>query len=262
VHGTSFSRGGMPFPIIVLFLVMLTGCATTPMKADMDTLASDEEVSLRLDLAESYLVAGEPRRTLKELLVIESQARTISRYHNLIGHTYLRLGEYEKAEQSFAQTVQLEPEFAEAYVSLGIAQISQGKGEPAEKSFKEALSILTYLTPEYAAYNLALLYRSQGKTTEAVEYARIAVEKNWRYIPGYLLLSDLLNRQGKTRDAISLLQQGSEADLNNVQISLRLAESLLRVGDIDEAKRWFRQVIETSPDSEEAKVANEYLEML
>jgi Tfp pilus assembly protein PilF len=261
VRSTSL-RQATSFPVIVLVLALLAGCATTPKRADTDAPASEKEVNIRMDLAESYLGSGEPRRTLRELQLIETKARTIPRFHNLLGHTYLRLGEYEKAEQGFAQTLKLDPEFSEAYVSLGSAQARQGKYDLAEKSFKQALEFLTYLTPEYAAFNLALLYRAQDKVPQAVEYAKIAVEKNWRYIDAYLLLSDLLNRQGKTREAISWLRRGSEADLNNVQITMRLAESLLRIGENEEAKKWFRMVIETSPDSEEARMANDYLEML
>ena len=254
-------RPALILPMIVLAMVLLTGCATTP-KQNREDPISEQEVGIRMDLAESYLAAREPRRTLRELQLIETQARAIPRYHNLLGHTYLILREYERAEQSFAQVVKLDPEMAEAYVSMGFAQARLEKIDAAEKSFKQALEDLTYLTPEYAAFNLALLYRSQNKLPEAVEYAKMAIEKNWRYIDGYLLLSDLLNRQGKTREAISWLRQGSEADLENVQISLRLAESLLRVGEIEEAKKWFRMIIETSPGSEEARMADDYLEML
>jgi type IV pilus assembly protein PilF len=261
VLGTSLRRIALPLPILfLLVLPLLAGCAAK--RVDPDAPATAQEVNIRMDLAESYLVIREPRQTLRELLPLENQARTIPRYHNLLGHTYLLLREHEKAEQNFAQTLKLDPDFAEAYVSLGIAQMAQGKTDHAENSFKEALSILTYMTPEYAAFNLALLYRSQDRIPQAVEYAKLAVEKNWRYIPAYLLLSDLLNRQGNTREAISWLRQGSEADLDNVQVTLRLAESLLRIGEIEEAKKWFRMVIETSPDSEEAKVAGDYLEML
>jgi Tfp pilus assembly protein PilF len=255
-------QAALALALALVLAVSLTGCATAPKKAGNDTPATQQEANIRLDLAESFLGNQEPRRALKELQLIESRARHIPRYHNLLGHTYLRLEEYAKAEQSFAQVLKLDPDFAEAFVSMGTAQVGQGKDDAAERSFKQALEVLTYLTPEFAAFNLALLYNSQGKQGQAEQYARMSIEKNWRYIPGYLLLADLLNSQGKSRDAVAWLRKGTEADLNNVQITLRLGESLLRLGETEEAKKWFRLVVETRPDSEEAKVAKEYLEML
>jgi type IV pilus assembly protein PilF len=266
VHGTRLQRALPRQAFLALALAFflaasLAGCATAPRKGGMDTPATQKEANIRLDLAESYLGNKEPRRALKELQLIESRARHFPRYHNLLGHTYLVLNEYDRAEQSFAQVLTLDPDFAEAFVSLGTAQAFQGKLEMAERSFKQALEVLTYETPELAAHNLAQLYFSQDRLGPAEQYAKLAVEKNWRYIPGYLLLSDLLNTQGKSREAVAWLRKGTEADLNNVQVTMELGLSLIRLGEFDEAKKWFRHVIQTSPQSDEAKMASDYLEM-
>ncbi|MFP4070452.1 MAG: tetratricopeptide repeat protein [Desulfovibrionales bacterium] len=249
--------------VTVLLGAGLQGCATVPGSGNtLDTNISSQEVNIRLDLAESYLNSGEPRRALAELKLIEKRARNQPRFQYDLGLTYLGLKEWEQAAQNFQKAVKLDPEFAEASVSLGHAYAAMGQLDRAEEAFKYALGILTYLTPEYAAYNLALVYSAQGKTERAEEYARMAIERNWRYTPAYLLLSDTLVAQGKTSEAIAWLKRGTEADLENPALLLRLGENLLREGEPEEAKQWFARVIEISATSKEAKVARDYLEIL
>lgn len=245
-------------------LTGIQGCATTPQGSgnSIDHNISPQEVKIRLDLAESYLNSGEPRRSLKELMLIKSKAQHQPRFHYALGLTYMSLKEWDKAASSFEKAVRLDPEYAEAHVSMGNSYAAMGRIDQAEEAFKKALDILTYLTPEYAAYNLASLYSHQGRHQLVEEYARMAVEKNWRFTPAYLLLSDALIAQGKTSEAIEWLKRGTEADLENLPLLLRLGENLLRAGEPEEAKKWFERVIEISATSEEAKVARDYLDIL
>jgi tetratricopeptide (TPR) repeat protein len=93
----------------------------------------------------------------------------------------------------------------------------------------------------------------------------LSIEKNWRYIPGYILAAKLYLQKGQLNEAINLLKQGVEANPENTQIILNLAEYLVRTGDPDaneQAKKYFRQILKLNPACQEAQVARDYLDFI
>jgi Tfp pilus assembly protein PilF len=245
--------------LLLLAVLFLVACAP---KIGPEEIVTPEQVQARLELAERYLVEGEPRLALQQLLLIEPKAKDNPRLYFDLGLTYMAMGEDPKAEQAFLKAIQLDQNYAEAWNNLGQIYLVQGRYSQAEQAFKKALSILTYLTPEFAAYNLAQLYLKQGQPDLALKYAKLSIDKNWRYIPGYILTAKLYLQKGQLIQAVNLLQQGVEANPENPQIILNLAEYLVRAGENEQAKKWFRQILELDPSCKEAQVARDYLDFL
>ncbi|MFW5791124.1 MAG: tetratricopeptide repeat protein [Desulfohalobiaceae bacterium] len=246
--------------ILVFLAVSLLGCAASTGKRSEQ--ATPGEVQARIELAESYLASNDYRNSLKELLEIEEQSGNNPRFLYDLGITYVGLREYERAAQALERAVDLEPDYGPAWNLLGQAHIAQGNVEPAIDAFERSMGIMTYLTPEYPAYNLAKLYQSRGEQDKAIAHARMALDKNWRYTPAYLLLADLLLEQGRTGEAIEVLTRGAEANPKSTEIILRLAENQLRQGNTAEARNWFQHIIMLDPESDAAEVAEDYLDLM
>ena len=249
------------FSLVLLWLFILA-CAPS---AGLKERITPEQIQARLELAERYLVEGKARLALQQLLLIKPESENDPRLYFDLGLTYMALGEEQKAEQAYLKTIQLDQNYAPAWNNLGQLYVVRGSYSRAEQAFKKALSILTYLTPERAAYNLAQLYLRQKRMDLALQYARISIKKNWRYIPGYILAAKLYLQKGQLNEAINLLKQGVEANPENTQIILNLAEYLVRTGDPDankQAKKYFRQILKLNPACQEAQVARDYLDFI
>ena len=104
-------------------------------------------------------------------------------YLNL-GHAQCNLSLYEKAAESYEQSIVLDPEFFESYTCLGWAQYNLGLYEAAIESYKRAIE----LNPDDAdsvpggelsigrAYNnLSLAYYTLGRYQDAIESCKQAI---------------------------------------------------------------------------------------
>jgi Tfp pilus assembly protein PilF len=223
---------------------------------------SPEEIAIQLDLAESYIRGGKNRPALEKLLLVKKDAANNPRVFFDLGHVYSLMGEYPKARENFEQAVHLEPRFGDAWNYLGQVCTALDDDEGAQRAYAKALDIPDYLRKEYPAYNLADLYAQKGDLAQAETYARMAVDKNWRYIPAYLLLGKILIDQDRVVDAQKWFEQGAESDLENTSIMLALGENLIRLDRIGEARQWFKRIIETAPTSDDAVMARSYLESI
>lgn len=244
-------------------LFLLPACSHNPDPGSMDQpRMSSEEISIQLDLAESYIRGGKNRSALEKLLLVKKDSENNSRVFFDLGHVYSLMGEFPKARESFERAVHLEPRLGDAWNYLGQVYVALDNDTAAQKAYTKALDIPNYLRKEYPAYNMADLYARQGNMAQAETYARMAVDKNWRYIPAYLLLGKILVDQDRVGDAQKWLEQGAESDLENTSIMLALGENLIRLERLNEARQWFKRVIETAPSSDDAIMANNYLESI
>jgi len=246
-----------PLLLLALFGLCLTawGCASTSPSISENTRA-------RIELANSHLQSGNPRRSLQELDQLKDKARDVPEYHFLLGMTYLRLdGHQEQAVRELKTTVEMAPKLGMAWNNLGLAYIRTGRLDDAEQALKKALSISTYLTPEYAAYNLSRLYRDRDQPEKAIRYGNKALKENWRYLPGYFLLANLYTEQGETEKAKETLQRGVEAFPDHERLWLQYGKTQLRMGDEEQATQSFQRVLEIAPDSNSAQVARDYLDL-
>ncbi len=223
---------------------------------------SSEEISIQLDLAESYIRGGKNRPALEKLLLVKEDAATNPRVFFDLGHVYSLMGNFQKAKTSFERAVHLEPRFGDAWNYLGQVYVALDEYAAAKKAYTKALDIPNYLRKEFPAYNMADLYAKLGDLPQAETYAQMAVDKNWRYIPAYLLLGKILIDQDRIQDAQKWFEQGAESDLENTAIMLALGENLVRLDRLNEARQWFKRVIETAPSSDDALLASNYLESI
>jgi len=247
---------------MLILCIALAGCAARGGSGISSGGMNQQEVELRLNLAESYINNRQPQFALQELLKVQSSADHLSRYHFDSGLAYIGLEEWEKARQGFAQAVQIDDNFAEAWNNLGKINEVLRRDKEAEDAYRKALGILTYVTPEFPAYNLGALMLRQGRVKEAEELGRKALARNWRYIPAYKLLADAMVAQNRMEEAESVLKSGLEADMDSASTMLALAEHQVRMGKSTEAQEIFQRIITQSPRSNEAKVAKDYLGLL
>ena len=73
--------------------------------------------------------------------------------HYAFGQAWVAAGEPARAEQAFATAIRLRPNFADAWVNLGLARYSQGalQAQPGHQAATANLAVLLRLTGYYEA---------------------------------------------------------------------------------------------------------------
>lgn len=99
-------------------------------------------------------------------------------------NSLLVAGKFQEAATFYQNAINQKPDFAEAYMGLGIAYKEMGKYNEAEAATLEAIK----LKPSYyqAYYNLGLIYEKENKYNEAIG----AYEKFLDEVPGAEKFSD------------------------------------------------------------------------
>ncbi|MGL6201970.1 MAG: tetratricopeptide repeat protein [Lachnospiraceae bacterium] len=152
------------------------------------------------------------------------------------GQKYLQDLEYEKAEASFLEAIEIDPKQSDAYMELGLVYDDQDLFEKAELVYQAA----TEIDPNdgEAHYNLGHAYKEQEKYEEAEESYLAAIDLVPEKEEGYLDLAEIYNKQGRYEEEQELLEKGLDksgsekiekaaASLNENRILTTYAEEVL-----------------------------------
>jgi TolB-like protein/Tfp pilus assembly protein PilF len=161
-----------------------------------------------------------------------------------------------EASDYFEKAVELDPQYALAYVGLadanlllaGYGHLSLQEGlAKAESSLALALAIDEQLGAAYASVGLSRV--RQGDSTGAETAFKRAIELDPNNATPYHWYGDLLiNAMGQPEAAIPVLERARELDPLSPIINITLGEALEASGQFGEAMTLYRKAIEIEPD--------------
>ncbi len=195
------------------------------------------------------------------------------------GILMMRNGDSEGAIVDFRRAIEIDPQYVQAYVSLGSAQLRIEDLEGAERSFRRAIEIegenvlaLVGLGQTYklfdqteqavayleraleidprsvdATYTLALIYQADGEIEKEVEALIRTVEFDERHSHALSRLADIYLANGLYEQAISALNavQAGRAPVEHVHT--RLADAHYSMGNMAAAEEELRREIMLRP---------------
>jgi len=100
---------------------------------------------------------------------------TVPTYRNAIGVLLVQLGRPGLAIEHFARAVEIDPEYAEGFLNLGIALAEIGQWEAAVAAYRQALTKPTLAHPETAHHSLGVALYNLKRYREAEESLRFAI---------------------------------------------------------------------------------------
>lgn len=126
-------------------------------------------------LALAYLNSGDPDSAKKAL----EQALSLDLRYPLTQYNYGKLYEWlgmknqdrralRKSLESYKKAIELDPEFADAYIGLGVVYLRSGEFDGGIYCLEKALEIQP--DSPLAVYNLGLAYLNSGNNSKALEY--------------------------------------------------------------------------------------------
>jgi tetratricopeptide (TPR) repeat protein len=118
--------------------------------------------------------------------------------------------EYDKAILFYLRVIELDPDYAWAYINLGLVYGNQGNKTKAIELFEKAIE----LDPDIAiAYNnLGFAYKDQGNITKAIQLYEKAIELDPDYAWAYINLGFAYKDQGNITKAIESFEKAIELD--------------------------------------------------
>lgn len=237
---------------------------------------SPERTDLRILLAESQEIMGDYLSALKQRsLLMAGVEEPPSEDLASLAYCAHKAGQPENATQLCQHLIQLDENDGEAYVILGEASASLGDSKSALENLHKA----TMLTPEHSEPWLALArqYERDGQSGKSLETLQAAAhaapelpEIHLALGEAYLDQNELTQALSSLRMAIDLIHShpgnlGSpktayQQGVIYFQTTLRLGQTLSRLGHVEEALNIFEGAYQQAPSFPE--LAESYAEIL
>jgi tetratricopeptide (TPR) repeat protein len=165
--------------------------------------------------------------------------------HLNFGNLYLNTGNFEKAEASYREAIELEPGLVGPYINLADLYRRLERDQEGEQVLKSALERY----PDLSAinYSLGLLKVRQGKQEEALPYLKkAAIEEPSD--PHYSYVYAIgLNSLGKPQEALSFLNKALKNHPYDRNILYSLATISMENGKTEESLRYAERLVESYP---------------
>jgi predicted O-linked N-acetylglucosamine transferase (SPINDLY family) len=171
--------------------------------------------------------------------------------HYNLGNALKDLGQTDGAVASYAQSLEIKHDFSDAHYNLGLALQDLGQPESAAASYIRALEI----KPDYAvAYNnLGIALKDLGQLDAAVASYAQALEIKPDYAETHCALGDALQAQGQLDGAVASYRRALEVNPDYAEALCALGYSLsTNQGQLDAAVASYRRALEIKPDLVEA----------
>jgi tetratricopeptide (TPR) repeat protein len=164
---------------------------------------------------------------------------------SLAGEHFER-GDFQSARLHSLNATEIYPEYSRAYLNLGEAALAEG-------AYAEAvghLSTAVRLSPRSstAHSSLGLAYKELGDLAAAEEHYNRALEINPNSPLSLNNLANLAILQGARPRALALWQRALAIDPLNPAVLFNLALEHERMGQIDQARVYYRRFLSVAPD--------------
>jgi tetratricopeptide (TPR) repeat protein len=215
--------------------------AVDPAIRDLQLLQTEHPADQQLLflLGFAYLKTGDAKTAqtlLNQMLAVAGPARA----QFLFGKASYEAALFPQAEQSFLETLRLDPQFPGIHRELGKVFISERRNDEAILELKQELSVNQ--NDDDANYFLGSLLVRQNQGAQAVPYLEKAMQLKPDSYGVYLYLGKAKLRLGAAQEAVQLLQKAVELEPDDATAQYTLARALKTSGQDAAAKQAFARV--------------------
>jgi type IV pilus assembly protein PilF len=248
--------------LVVALLVLVAGCSSKPTVPEPQApapppppqLASPQvRAQLHTDLGAGYYERGQMDVALEELNLAIKADPSYAPAYNIFGLVYATLGDDRKAEQSFAQALQLAPNDSDIHHNWGWYLCTHKRERESLAEFELAVRNPLYRTPEAALVNAGRCAQAVGDMGTADSYYRRALAAQ----PGNSLASFGLAQiayKNRRYDEARAWMKGVMLTTNPPPEALRLGMCVERkLGDRQAELSYISQLRNRYPDAPETK---------
>lgn len=164
---------------------------------------------------------------------------------NSLGIAHIECGHRAEAERAFRRALALQPDLTEAHCNLGSILIDSNRLDEAAHSFREALR----LAPQFDAARIALgkLLAQLGHADEAIDQLSVAAPRLGSDIGTLVLLGRLLTDACRFAEAEPLFRRVVDQKPHSAAAQSNLGIALLQMGRVAAAEVHLRRALELDP---------------
>jgi Tfp pilus assembly protein PilF len=237
----------------------MTLCACAGQQAGRDP----ELAKASRTIGEAYMNQGDLTAALRELLKAQQLNPDDPIVHNDLGLCYLLKKRLPDAVTHFKRAIELNPGYAPARNNLGTAYLEMEEWDAAIGVFKEITQDLLYATPHFPLSNLGLAYYQKGQYRTAMRYYKKALEVQPEFANALRGVGRIYLVKNQGRLALKYLRRAVKSAPRSPETYYDLGEAYLLMGQIDEARYAYDNVIDLAPpESELSDKARERLNVL
>ena len=122
--------------------------------------------------------------------------------HYSMGVVYTYLRDFPAAIKHFRTVISMDPEYWDAYNSLGLIYIETGEFDLARQNLLKAATADKYRNPENAYVNLAMLEIKRESYDNALRYVDKGITQNRNFAPLHNLRGIILEKQDNLEEAL------------------------------------------------------------
>lgn len=244
--------------LLGLAALLLAGCASTGGSGGDGAIErhvgqNREASKVNTELAAGYMREGQIKVAVEKVRRAIAFDDSYGPAHHVHALLMARLGEEDKARESFARAVRLDADNADLANNYGGFLCSQGEYERAQAMFRRAYSDPLYETPGFALANSGRCYHDAGQSAEALAQFRRALDKGARQPAALLGLARALYQTGEPQEAAEAMRR-YESRHRHTPRSLAVAIAIDEAVGDDQALKNHRLILRGRfPDSPEAK---------
>lgn len=251
-------------------IFFLSGCSSSIMQKKQEPPTerkiSDKEKEMSRDRALRHFIEG------AALDAKGSFAEAILEYQEAIAHNpnaaifyaisrnYMLLGKFNRAVETAAEAVRLEPNNIVYRENLGTIYFNLSQIDLAISEYEKVVQI----DSNYSAglFSLARLYQV-SKPQKALDIYEKMLDRNNEQLEVLFLSAQLYSSLNRFDEAASKYKRMLELDPSNRALQKQLAETYIKIGRLDNAKEILENMVETDSTDIEviAALADVYLDM-
>lgn len=216
--------------------------ATAQMATAFDSGSARAQYALGLGLAQLREAAAARDAFAK---AVEMEPEFADAWVNL-GVVEKELGAFDAADMSYARALKLKPDDAITHNNYANLLMSRGKIDQAIKSYQRALN----LEPGYvdANVNLALAYREEGDAAKSLAALEALAVDNPEHVSVLNSYGNALRHAERFAEAQSILESAIALNPEHAEAHNNLGLVLTLLGMREEAKLSFHRAVELRPD--------------
>jgi len=243
------------FPVFLL-LTFLSAC--TPTQSNPPR----QEAKSHYLLGISALAENNPTMALQELLLAEKADSRDADIQAGLARAYLGKRAYDLAEKHFKNAIDLSDGAPQYYNNLGALYLTMERFDDAIGAFRKAAENLLFATPEMAWAGIGFAYFQKQDYAAAEKYYKKAIDLNAGYSQAYYRLGELYYNQDRQAEALNAFAKSVELSPRFALGQYWLGLTAMKSHDPERARRAFQETIKLAPDSEQARLARNYLKIL
>ena len=201
-------------------------------------------------LGATYMGLGNTKKTVESYQkALRLNPNHTDAYNNM-GMALYDQDKFNEAVESYQKAVNIEPDFADAHYNLGNALKQTGDLKQAIESYKASLAII----PDDAEvmFNYGIALKEKGDQNEAINWFKQIIKINPDYAEVYNSLGNVLNDKGDTDTAIDSYKQAIRIKPDYAEAYSNMGISLKDKGDLDAAIDSYKQALKIKPNYADA----------